>query len=432
MKKIIAILLAAVLLVSLSAAAFAEDRTETYSEVGVTLSYPEEFFSAEGYFEPYPAGDVDGGITMLGFLYCAMPEEELNALMMKESLTEEEETALVQSQCFMLYLLSIDGNGSAEDIAAAFDTEAVNAENMTEVGRAEDVVFYALEMPEETAAYLDGIDPVYAAEFKTLYDGLMEVLKKGEYFAPIPEGAEMIGKSWSFETTDLDGNPVKSEELFAENDVTMVNVWATWCGPCRGELKELGEMSRRYEGKGVAVVGLCTDADTEAETCRSLLEENNVDYLTLQPFAELYNSVEIGAFPTSFFVGRNGEILAAPFVGAPPEMSAYEEIIDSLLESAAADEAEPAAVRENTEGVYRVIVTDSEGNPVPGATVQFCSDSACMMGKTDDTGTAVYEVEEGSYTVHILKVPEGYEACSEEFTTADSFCDVSVVLEKAA
>ena len=55
-----------------------------------------------------------------------------------------------------------------------------------------------------------------------------------------------------------------------------------------------------------------------------------------------------------------------------------------------------------------------------------------MMGKTDENGVAVFETEEGPiYTIHMLKVPAGYQKTNEEFKTADSYCDVYIVLEKA-
>ncbi len=74
--------------------------------------------------------------------------------------------------------------------------------------------------------------------------------------------------------------------------------------------------------------------------------------------------------------------------------------------------------------------TDTDGNPVPGVTVQFCSDAACMMGETDETGTAVFQEEEGHYTVHILKAPEEYVVDEAEYTL-EAFCDLTIFLYKA-
>ena len=85
----------------------------------------------------------------------------------------------------------------------------------------------------------------------------------------------------------------------------------------------------------------------------------------------------------------------------------------------------------NNAGKYRVIVTDENRNTVKGAMVQFCSDVACMMGKTDANGVAEFEAEEGVYTVHMLKVPEGYAKCSVEIITNTCYSDVFIVLKAA-
>ena len=82
----------------------------------------------------------------------------------------------------------------------------------------------------------------------------------------------------------------------------------------------------------------------------------------------------------------------------------------------------------NNDG-YIIMVTDSEGAPVVGAAVQFCSDSQCMMEKTDDTGCAVFKVDPGKYTVHIHKA-EGYVVPEEEFAVPEQYGVVQITLEK--
>ena len=73
-------------------------------------------------------------------------------------------------------------------------------------------------------------------------------------------------------------------------------------------------------------------------------------------------------------------------------------------------------------GFYQIYVIDAATlDPIEGARVQFCSDSACMMGITDSSGLASFESDPGTYTVHLLKAPKGYKNSTEEFTlTADS------------
>ena len=74
--------------------------------------------------------------------------------------------------------------------------------------------------------------------------------------------SEEAAQALSFETTDLNGDAVSSEELFSSHKITMVNVMTTWCTYCVQELPELQELSETYEEQGCAVVGLFMTART--------------------------------------------------------------------------------------------------------------------------------------------------------------------------
>ena len=116
-------------------------------------------------------------------------------------------------------------------------------------------------------------------------------------------------------------------------------------------------------------------------------------------------------------------------------MEPYEEIINGFLNGEAVDTEMPDTphTAANGEGVYRVVVSDTDGDLVKGATIQFCSDTTCTMGKTDENGVAVFEMEEGPiYTVHILKVPEGYVKNTAEYQTDDTYCDIYIPLDKVS
>ena len=80
---------------------------------------------------------------------------------------------------------------------------------------------------------------------------------------------------------------------------------------------------------------------------------------------------------------------------------------------------------------YRVICVDEDGNPVQGATIQFCSDIQCMMGKTDADGVAEFDEAPGSYIVHLLKVPEGYAKDTTEYEAPAVPGDLTIVVKAA-
>ena len=410
MKKILTILLIVLIAFSFSAPSFAEGKKETWDKMGFTLTYPEEFSNTKGIVLPNPYPTVKDGIYSMLFNYYAFSKEESDAFNEKTKnggLSAEDTARILDAMGNLLIVMGIDGDRSAADLLSVMNLESLEEDDLTMVGKNGDITYYAITKPDVYGDFADRIPPEYAEEYRRLQASLVDVLKNAEYFAPRSGSADLLGTVLRFETTDLDGNVVKSEELFAAHAVTMVNIWATWCGPCKAEMPELGELARRLEAE---------------------------DYLNLLPFVDMEEKLYLTTLPTTLFVNRDGLIILAPIEGVPEDLSRYGQLIDAFVGAGtpAAGSSAPSPVAANDAGVYRVIVTDSNGDPVKGATIQFCDDTACLMGKTDSDGIASFpDAAEGHpYTVHVLKVPEGYEKNEEEFNALDTFCDVSVVLQK--
>ena len=314
-----------------SASAEGEFTQETYEDIGLTLRFPEGFYDTSGIFSDWLCL-VDGGISCKPFIYLAMtPDDYRSSMSSNEAMTPDEIAAIRDSFGVMLWVMAIDGGRGAKEILDAFEVKDFTEEDFKEIGKLEDLTFYLFEARDKTEAWLSGIEPKYAEEFRTLHDELTEILKNAEFSVPVIQEGCPIGQLLRFETTDLDGNPVKSEELFARHEITMVNTWDTGCVPCIGELEGLNEMNQRIAGKDVAVIGICTDAHLYPDKCRALLEEHHAEYLNLLPFSGIYERLDISAAPTSYFVGRNGRILDYPYIGAPTDVSAYETYLDYLL-----------------------------------------------------------------------------------------------------
>ena len=439
MKKIVTLVLIAVMIFVLSMPAFAEGKKETWDKMGFTLTYPEEFSNTKGIVLPNPYPTVKDGIYSMLFNYYAFSKEESDAFNEKTKnggLSAEDTARILDAMGNLLIVMGIDGDRSAADLLSVMNLESLEEDDLTMVGKNGDITYYAITKPDVYGDFADRIPPEYAEEYRRLQASLVDVLKNAEYFAPRSGSADLLGTVLRFETTDLDGNVVKSEELFAAHAVTMVNIWATWCGPCKAEMPELGELARRLEaeGKDAAIVGICNDADEEPDTCREILAERGVDYLNLLPFVDMEEKLYLTTLPTTLFVNRDGLIMLAPIEGVPEDLSRYGQLIDAFVGAGASAEqsSEPSRVVTTDKGVYRVIVTDSSGAPVKEVMVQFCDDTACTMGKTDENGVAVFEMEEGPiYTIHVLKVPEGYVKNGTEYQTDDTYCDVYIPLEKA-
>lgn len=139
---------------------------------------------------------------------------------------------------------------------------------------------------------------------------------------------------FDFTTTDLEGNEVTSEALYAQNKITMVNLWATWCGPCVGELGELAELHTQLQGMGCGVVGVMLDSTTDEgmQAAPKLMEENGTNYPVVAYSADMDALLEgVSGIPTSFFVDSTGAIVGEPVVGAYPDK--YLPAVQALLEA---------------------------------------------------------------------------------------------------
>lgn len=141
-----------------------------------------------------------------------------------------------------------------------------------------------------------------------------------------------VGDLVSFSTRDLDGKEIGSDELFAGHDLTVLNVWATWCGPCKNELPELGKMAKDFEQKNVQLVGLCLDGDEEAETAKQLLADAGCDYCCVMAPENMLDILPTTAVPTTYFFDSTGHMVGEPVVGAYVDQ--YPKRVDDLLSSA--------------------------------------------------------------------------------------------------
>ena len=300
---------------------------------------------------------------------------------------------------------------------------------LVQVGEADDYNFFLLSSLDED--YAAGLDEKFAEDYKKLPALLEEMLKEAEYNAPVDPMKTLEGKTLSFTTTDLDGNTVTSADLFKDNEVTMVNLWGTWCHNCVDEMEELAAIHDRIKENGCGIIGIEYEEDPSEDTyqkARDLMKEKGTNYpnVLIPEGNEILDMVS--GFPTTFFVDREGKILAKPIVGA--KVSEYEPTVESLLKGEDAPAAEDAAARTYT---YRVLVTDENDQPLQEVAVQFCDDTSCRYGETDEQGWAVFEVpEEKVYDVHIAEAADEYEYDPEEVIKTDAVSsDTTIVLKKA-
>ena len=166
-------------------------------------------------------------------------------------------------------------------------------------------------------------------ELENKYPEIMQKSMDGDM--SMPAGSDMTNppddgsmqKFPAFEGKDLDGNPVKSDELFSANAVTVVNFWFTTCGPCVGELGDLDALNKELSGKGGALIGInafTLDGNEAAiSDAKDVLTQSGATYQNVyfDSGSEAGKFVEsIYAYPTTYVVNRSGRIVGDPIVGA--------------------------------------------------------------------------------------------------------------------
>ena len=186
------------------------------------------------------------------------------------------------------------------------------------------------------------IEEKYPEAAQESTDGAMSVPAGNDTTTPPDDGS--MQKFPTFEGKDLDGNTVKSDELFSANAVTVVNFWFTTCNPCVGELSELDALNKELAEKGGSLIGVNTftlDGDEAAiSEAKDVLAKKGATYQNVY-FAsdgEAGKFTEnIFAYPTTYVVDRNGNIVGEPIVGAITEKNQAEKLQKFIDQALAAD-----------------------------------------------------------------------------------------------
>ncbi len=119
-----------------------------------------------------------------------------------------------------------------------------------------------------------------------------------------------------FTLPDLDGNNVSLSDF--EGKVVVVDLWATWCPPCREEIPFLIELYDEFEGQGLVILGVGLDQGGAADLA-PFVEQNAIDYTIVVGNRSVGEAYQVTGIPTTFIIGRDGRI-AAKHIGFSNEV----------------------------------------------------------------------------------------------------------------
>ena len=189
---------------------------------------------------------------------------------------------------------------------------------------------------------LTELEEKYPEIMQKSMDGDMSMPAGSDTSAPPDDGS--MQKFPAFEGKDLDGNTVKSDELFSGNAVTVVNFWFTTCNPCVGELAELDALNKELAEKGGSLIGVNTftlDGDEAAiSEAKDVLAKKGATYQNVYFDSDGEAgkfTTNIFAYPTTYVVDRSGNIVGEPIVGAITEKKQAETLQKLIDQALAAD-----------------------------------------------------------------------------------------------
>lgn len=259
--------------------------------------------------------------------FCEMTEEQRDAEVQKLG-TEFDEW---RDSLTKIGTIGIYDESSAKDLDAI-----TGCTEHTKLGTTSDGAYtYYLSLNKDAdSAFTDELK-----EIQTTFTELTPLQQISVFEQPQAEANtdSVIG---SFEMSDIDGTAY-TQSLFGEYDLTLVNVFTTWCSPCVNEIPELQKLSEQMKDKGVGVIGIVLDTapdgiqDEEAiQKAQLLREKTGASYPFLIPDAAMMNGHLNGitAFPHTFFVDKNGSIVGETYEGSH-DLEGWTDIVNAQLDA---------------------------------------------------------------------------------------------------
>ena len=150
----------------------------------------------------------------------------------------------------------------------------------------------------------------------------------------VPDGEKSLtvstlGDLTAFTTRDMNGAEV-TQDILKDYDVTMVNVWTTWCDFCVKEMPAIAKLKEKVPSN-TTVITICADGKEAKELANRILSDSKATFQTLVPSETLNKKLlkNIWGYPTTFFVDKTGKVVGDIMENVPSDKE--DEIIDAYL-----------------------------------------------------------------------------------------------------
>ena len=217
-----------------------------------------------------------------------------------------------------------------------------------------------------------------------------------------------------------DGSEAKLSELLKDKEVVVLNIFASWCGPCEKEFPDMEKTYQKYKDKMeiVAVSGdLVLD---EMEDMVKYKEEHNLSF-PIGMKNESIDSLKIGGFPTTYIIDRNGRIVFSQSSAFLHEGD-FEKVVTSLM----GDDYEGKQV-----ALYNFYVTNKDKDRVSGIEIRLYNDTVDETITTGEDGIASYFTQDAQdLKIEILNLPDGYTSNADSITLGIESGTKMITIEK--
>lgn len=310
------------------------DRIEK-PEAGLVFRLPKEYqekgMAVEGTFEDY------NGNTSVGVFWYYRPvtdklTEDIMSLGPEELTLQRQLDYYTQmnnhTKCLMNITL-IEEQIYKEAISSGISPDQMSVWSPAEEFGTNEGYVYLLSIPENDT---EGMEEEEKALFEECA-AYIQTVKESLSFMKISVAAGLPEKMPAFTSKDLDGNTI-TESIFADKDLTVVNIWGTFCTPCVEEMPELGEWAKSMP-ENVQIVGLIADIsgddDTEHhELAVTITEKAGADFTQIIANSDLDSIMQwVTGVPTTLFVDKEGNIVGKPIVGA--DVDGYKKFVEDYI-----------------------------------------------------------------------------------------------------
>lgn len=320
--------------------ALQDDTTRRFEDLGIEFSLPSKWKNKAQSIDAYailPEENIDGQLIVSFILDETMEkarklDEELSQIPEadKEKISKAAEEIMNLTQEFkeLCTVVSIDKSKKEGKIQKDLFLKYENKDLIDKEGNLE---FYLLYNNNPNT---DGLSEKSKKDYEEIYGEIKEFKSLIKVFEPITEQEKLSKhKKLEFKTKTLDGKEIDSS-IFKDSKLTMVNIWATYCGPCIEEMPELQKLYEEVKDENINVIGIVSDTPdvNNEELAKKILSKKGVEFANIIPDEKIMNTIlkDISGVPTTFFVDSEGNIIGDFLVGSNSKEGFKKEIQDRL------------------------------------------------------------------------------------------------------